>query len=371
MKRIVLFVASVVMCLNTGCSQEVAEAKSLLVAEINNKEIADLISSNIALFPNNTQLSIALIDGDQTTFIGVKRDRDELITTRNKNSVFEIGSISKVFTSILLSNQVNAHQLDLDDKVQSFMTFSEEKASEDSKEMTLRMLANHTSGLPRIAQNMLPVMMQDQTNPYKNYTPELLKEFFMGEIILENAPNTAYSYSNLGTGTLGYILTQNTGKTYEKLLQEDIFGPLGMGSSSSLLTMIDASKLVKGLDPAGAETSNWDFTDAAVGAGGIKSTAVDMEKFVRKNFEDDPMYVLPQKLTFTVNDNLHLGLGWHISIEDEKNYHWHNGGTGGYRSCMVLHKEDKKSVIVLSNVSAFGNKSENIDKLCFELMQTL
>jgi len=371
MKRILLFLCCIILGISSGCSQELLEAKSSLKTEIENKEIAALITQYSKTFPNNTQLSIALIDGDQTTFIGVKRDRDELITTRNENAVFEIGSISKVFTSILLSRQISSGQVSLNDKLHTFFEFDEEKASEGSKEITLSMLANHTSGLPRIPLNMLPVMMEDQSNPYKNYTPELLEDFYKSEIILENAPTTTYSYSNLGAGTLGYVLTKKTKKSYEALLQEDILGPLGMESSSSILSKIEPADLVAGLDPEGMVTSNWDFTDAAGGAGGIKSSVSDMIKFIRKNFEDDVVFNVPQQSTFTVDDNLHLGLGWHISIEDGKDYHWHNGGTGGYRSCMVLNKESKKSVLVLSNVSAFGSTSNNIDNLCFDLMKML
>jgi len=370
MKRIVFLLASIILCFNISYSQEVSVAKSSLEAEMDNKEMAGLITQNAANFPNNTQLSIAIIDGDKTTFLGIMRDSDELLTTTNKNSIFEIGSISKVFTSLLLAKQVQAQKLGLNDKLNSFLTFTE-KASDGSKEITLQMLANHTSGLPRIPQNMIPVMMADQSNPYKNYTAELLKDFYKDEVILENDPNTTYAYSNLGAGTLGYVLSDNAGMSYEELLQQDILKPLGMVSSSSLLSQIDEMKLVAGLNPDGTEASNWDFTDALVGAGGIKSSAVDMEKFIRNNFETDVAYDLAQQSTFSVSSDLSIGLGWHISAEDGKSFHWHNGGTGGYRSCMVLNKESKKAVLILSNVSAFGSESQNIDKLCFDLMRTL
>ncbi len=371
MKRILLFLAIIILCFDTSCAQDIDRAKSSLVSEIGNEEVANLITENADLVPNNTQLSIALIDGDKTTFIGVKRDHDELLTTKNEDAIFEIGSISKVFTSILFAKQVKANEISVDGKLQSFMSFSDEKASDDSKEITLKMLANHSSGLPRIPLNLLPVMMADQSNPYKNYTAKLLGDFYNGEIILDNTPNTTYAYSNLGAGTLGYILSKNADKTYEELLQKDIMQPLGMTSSSSILSQIESAKLVTGLNPDGTETSNWDFTDALVGAGGIKSNAIDMEKFIRKNLEEDEVYDLPQQSTFTVNANLHIGLGWHISIDKDKELLWHNGGTGGYRSCMVLDKKGKKAVLVLSNVSAMGKESEKIDKLCFELMKTL
>ncbi len=371
MKRILLLLVCSTFFFTFSCSQEVSKAKSLLESQLESKEVADLITQHSTLFPNNTQLSIALIDGEETTYIGIIRDEDVIKITNNEDAVFEIGSISKVFTSILLSKYVRDKKLTLDDKMLALLPVSNEKASEDFKAITLQMLANHTSGLPRISQNMIPVMMANQQNPYKGYTAQLLEDFYSGEIILDNSPNTTYSYSNLAAGTLGYILTKKSNLSYENLLQQDILIPLNMTSSSSILSQIDASKLISGLNADGTEAANWDFTDATVGAGGIKSSVVDMEKFIRKNFEDDEIYNLPQQSTFTVNDNLHVGLGWHISIKEHKNLLWHNGGTGGYRSCMVLSKEGKKAVLVLSNVSAFGSESEKIDNLCFDLMQKL
>lgn len=370
MKRILLFLTCITCCFYYGCGQEIAEASSSLATQLENPEIAQLIDKHSSLFPDGTQLSIALIDGDKTTFIGVSRADDNLQKVDNSDAIFEIGSISKVFTSILFSKQINSNVLSKDDALYSVISFSE-KASEQSKGITLQMLANHTSGLPRIALNMMPSLMANEENPYKAYTAELLEEFYQDEILLDNSPGSTYAYSNLGTGTLGYILTTKANKTYEALLQEDILKPLGMGNSSSILSEIDNTKLIAGLGPDGEEVSNWDFTDAAVGAGGIKSNAIDMEKFIRKNFEDDAVYNLAQLPTFTVSPELKVGLGWHISIENDTNYHWHNGGTGGYRSCMVLDKSGQKAVLVLSNVSAFGPQSANIDNLCFELLQKI
>lgn len=371
MKRILLFVMGVVMACSTGCAQEVSKAKNAFSDQIEDQEIAELIANSADLFPNNTQLSIAIIDGESSTYYGIKRTADELVPVHNEESIFEIGSISKVFTSILLSKQVNEGALSVDDLLTEFVDIDKDVASTESEEISLKMLANHTSGLPRIPQNMLAVMMLDQSNPYVAYTPELLKEFYRGAVKLDNTPGMTYAYSNLGTGTLGYILSQRKDMTYEALLQQDIFEPLNMVHSSSLLISVDSTKLVRGLNADGSVASNWDFTDAMVGAGGIKSNVVDMEKFVRKHFEEDEIYNLPLRSTHEVASSLEIGLGWHISIDGEKKFHWHNGGTGGYRSCMVLDKKSKKAVILLSNVSAFAGTSDRIDNLCFELMKTL
>ena len=337
-------IVRVTICIVLYLHMNVAQGQDaiLLESQIENKEIANLITQNAALFPNNTQLSIALIDGDKTTYIGIIRNQDELKTIKNNEAIFEIGSITKVFTSVLLSKKIQENNLNLDDKIYSVLPVSDENASQDVKSITIQMLANHTSGLPRISLNMLPAMLANQENPFKEYTTELLNEFYAGEVFLDNSPSSTYGYSNLGAGTLGYILAEKSNVSYEDLLQRDILKPLEMTNSSTVLSQTDPSKLVVGQNAEGSETSNWDLTDATVGAGGIKSNVLDMERFIRKNFEDDATYNLPQKPTFTVNPNLQIGLGWHIMTEEGKTLLWHNGATGGYRSCMVLNKEHKK-----------------------------
>lgn len=371
MKHTIIFFFISVFCSYNLSGQEIVKAKSNLSQSIENRDIVALIDRYTADFPNNTQLSIVLVDEDTSQFIGIIRLNDTLQITNNKEAIFEIGSITKVFTSVLFSKQVQKKNLALDDKMLSLFPFATNNGTDEGKEITLKMLANHTSGLSKIPQNMFSQMLANQQNPYKNYTIELLEDYYKNWMVIENKPNTVNSYSNLGAGTLGYLLTLNAKKTYEELLQRDVFMPLRMTSSTTLRSIIDETRLVKGLNPDGSVTSNWDFTDALVGAGGIKSNAVDMEKFIRKNFEDDEVYNLPQRPTFSVDQYLEVGLGWHISTREDGKLHWHNGATGGYRSCLVINKESKKAVLVLSNVSAFGNNSANIDNLSFELIQKL
>ncbi|AXG68911.1 D-alanyl-D-alanine- carboxypeptidase/endopeptidase AmpH [Kordia sp. SMS9] len=334
-------------------------------------EIAKVIGENAALFPNNTQLSIALIDGETTKYIGIIRQNDSLQHIDNKDAIFEIGSNTKVFTSLLLSHQIHAGNLQLNDKLVNVLPFSMENSPEKATEITLQMLSNHTSGLPRLPQNIFPLLEKNMANPYKDYTVEMLHEYLKSEFTLDNEPGKVSAYSNLGAGLLGYVLTEKTKKTYEDLLQETILKPLGMSHTTTLLSKIDASQLVKGLQPDGTETSNWDFTDALVGAGGMKSNVVDMEKFIRKNFEDDTIYNVPQQATIDINKMVQMGLGWHIVTKEGKTVLFHNGGTGGYLSCMIVDKKNKKAALLLSNVSAFSPQGPNIDNLCFTLISLL
>jgi CubicO group peptidase (beta-lactamase class C family) len=211
----------------------------------------------------------------------------------------------------------------------------------------------------------------DPNNPYKDFDSLKLKEYFTEKIGLNQESGEKYDYSNLGTGTLGFTLIKVTQSTFEDLLQEKIFTKYAMENSTTNREKVK-ELLIKGLDPNGNETSNWDF-GVLVGAGGILSSTADLSKFALAQFvNENKELLLTQKPTFTINDQLKIGLGWHIpKNKNGKDLIWHNGGTGGYSSSMALDLENKSGIIILSNVSAFNIDERNIDKLCFGLIETL
>ncbi len=125
---------------------------------------SELIFEKTKVFPNNTQVSIAIIENGVTKFYGIKRENDSILTIDNHESVFEIGSITKVFTSTILANFVVNHKVDLDSTI---FTYSKSTIKED-KGITFKELANHTSGLPRLPSNLNLLLVNPQ-NPYKDY----------------------------------------------------------------------------------------------------------------------------------------------------------------------------------------------------------
>lgn len=133
-----------------------------------------------------------------------------------------------------------------------------------------------------------------------------------------------------------------------------------MTSSTTLLEKVDISKLIPALGPEGNTTLNWNFRDTMSGAGSIKSSVIDLEKFVRKNFEDDEEYNLPQQATFERVKGLSIGLGWEILESEGFRILSHGGGTGGYSSYLTMDKNNKKAVIVLSNVSGVDHWQEKL-----------
>ncbi|HZW62832.1 MAG TPA: serine hydrolase domain-containing protein [Flavobacteriaceae bacterium] len=327
---------------------------------------AELLYEKAKAFPNHTELSLALLENEKIRFVGIKRLNDTLRVTENHQHVFEIGSISKVFTSTLLAEFALDETLRLSDAIQDYVSFP----IGTPEKITFQSLANHTSGLPRLPSN-LHLLFVDRDNPYKGYDSAKLITYLTEKIALEQAPETKYAYSNLGAGLLGYVLAELRDTTYENLLQEKIFKPYGMYTSSTQMETLNAP-IVRGLNPNGEVTSNWDFNVLA-GGGAILSTTEDLAKFASAQFDkDNAALLLTQRPTFKVSEYMEVGLGWHIlHRKNGRTLLWHNGGTGGYTSSMALDPDAKRGVIILSNVSAFNPDMKQIDPLCFALIDTL
>ncbi len=327
-------------------------------------EIAEIIFAKTKEFPNKTQLSIAVIQNGETNYYGIIKENDTIKQTKNQNKIFEIGSITKVFTSTVLASLIEDKKLKLTDEINTFYSFS----IKDNTKISFQSLANHTSGLPRLPENL---DLSNENNPYKNYGKNEIEEYLKNLLKLENEPSKISSYSNLGAGLLGYTLGLSQKTSFQSLLQKKVFDKYKMTNSFTSSQNLN-NRLVIGLDGNGEVVTNWDF-DVLFGGGGILSSTEDLVKFANAQFNPkNKELALTRKPTFDINESMKIGLGWHI-LKTEKgfNWVWHNGGTGGYSSSMVLDAEKKNGVIILSNVSAFNQKMENIDKLCFELMKQI
>lgn len=325
---------------------------------------SEIIYRNTNVFPNNSQISIAIINNGKISYYGIIKESDTISTIDNQKSVFEIGSISKVFTSTLLASFVIDGNIKLNETINDYL----KTPLNNSTEITFVSLANHTSGLPGLPSN-LDLTKVNPENPYKEYKEKELKEYLTKQLELSNKGE--YQYSNLGAGLLSYTLCEIDNNTYEDLLQKKIFSKYVMRNSTAEINKIKGN-LVKGLNNEGKEVPNWELSILA-GAGGIFSTAEDLSHFAVAQFDySNKELKLTREKTFEINDNMDIGLGWHILKSQSDNlWYWHNGGTGGYSSSMVIDENSKNGIIILSNVSAFNPNMGNIEKLCFELMKTL
>ncbi|HEX7183098.1 MAG TPA: serine hydrolase domain-containing protein, partial [Thermoanaerobaculia bacterium] len=266
------------------------------------------------------------------------------------DTVFEIGSITKAFTAILLQDMVERGEVRLDEPVAKYLPKSVKVPARDGKEITLLHLATHTSALSRLPDNMNPA---DLNNPYADYTVEQMYDF-LSRYSLPREIGAQYEYSNLGAGLLGHVLALKAGTDYESLVKKRIAGPLGMNSTGVKLSPELGARLAQGHNAAGQPASNWDLPTLA-GAGALRSTVNDLLRFVAANLglTKTPLTPVLQKTHATRHDtsipDVAIGLGWHVLKKHDSEIAWHNGGTGGYRSFLGFDKAKGIGVVVLSN----------------------
>ena len=365
MKRLLYFILLIITACGSISNPDAATNNLELKSGITNTQ-SDSVFQTLRYFPNRTQLSIALINDSTVNFYGAIRINDTLKTINNSNQAFEIGSLSKVFTSTLLAELATENKLQLDHPIQRYLDFP----LNDSLQITFRQLANHTSGLPRIPSGFVWESLWHLDNPYKDYDEDKLREYLSDEMELNNETGTAWEYSNIGAGILGYVLTQVDGNSYEEMLQQRMFGPLDMQNSTTRRQLVK-DILVQGLNKRGNPTSNWDL-GAIPGAGAIVSTSRDLAHYVQANFDTTNQTLqLQQRSTFRVSDERDLALGWFIRRQDNQQLHWHSGGTGGYRSIMVLDVTARNGVVVLSNISSGHDQASRISSLGFTLIKSI
>ncbi|MET4138302.1 hypothetical protein ABIB30_000662 [Pedobacter sp. UYP1] len=203
---------------------------------------ADTLARNYIQNSNTVGLSIGILrDGEIYTYgYGTTQKNNGMVP--DANTIFEIGSISKTFTAQLLAYYVNAGKISLTDPITKYLPDSVAENSE-LQQIKIVNLSNHTAGLVRLPDNLLS-KNTEVTNPYKNYTKDLLFSY-LKSCKLASVPGEVYSYSNMGTGLLGVILEQISGKTYAQLLKEIITDPLKMNSTFQHLTPESAKRFTK------------------------------------------------------------------------------------------------------------------------------
>ncbi len=270
------------------------------------------------------------------------------------NSVFEIGSISKVFTGTMLAQMVLEGKVKLDDPVQQFLPSTVKIPERGGRKVTLGNLSTQTSGLPRMPNNFKPA---DAANPYADYSVQQMYDFLSG-LSLTRDPGALFEYSNLGVGLLGHALAFSAGKSYEQLQKERIWTPLGMTNTAITLTPWMRDHLAIGHGANGEVTANWDIPTFA-GAGAIRSTTNDMLKFVAAaaNTDKGPLgkaFAMAQQPRDAMSPQARIGLNWISRYTATDTIVWHNGGTGGYRSFAGVKPSQRVGVVVLTNSGGAG-----------------
>lgn len=263
-------------------------------------------------------------------------------------TIFEIGSITKVFTALLLSDMVERGEVALDDPIRKYLPRGVTVPSWGRREITLTDLATHTSGLPRDPSNL---DLRSLTDPYAEYRAADLYAF-LATYSLPRDPGSQVEYSNVGMGLLGHALAMRAGLSYEQLLTSRLLGPLGMRNTSVVVGEERRARRATGHDQARAPVPWWRF-DSMAGAGAMNSTAQDMLVFAEAAMGGDtPLKAAFARMTSVrrpTGGGTDQVLGWDAFRYQGNDVLAKSGGTNGFRSRLFVDRTGHRAVIVLIN----------------------
>jgi len=287
-----------------------------------------------------------------------------------REATFEIGSITKTFTGILLAALVDRGVVSLDDPLHELLPAGIDLPPEQQP-ITLAQLATHTAGLPRVPPGMADlnrlVRVAVGLNPYEDYTTDdLLRALEVTE--LRSSPGEHSEYSNFGFGLLGWILGREAALGYAGAIRDLVYGPLALpgieigpsDEAPSRTAVGYRSRQHIGPVRLGLAAEPWDLPEAFEGAGAVRSTLEGMVGYLAANMREDsdPVYSAiraAHREQFRISPRRSIGLAW---VRDRRpdlggqTVIWHNGGTGGFRSFLGFTEDGRFGVVVLANALA-------------------
>lgn len=308
---------------------------------------------------------VGLIEPDGSRRVLIFGDAGEGARPLAAGSVFEIGSITKTFTGVVLADMVQRGEVKLDDPVAKYLPADVRVPSRNGRQITLLDLATHTSGLPRLPTGYEP---PDPSNPYADFAAEHLHAFLNG-YELERDPGAKFEYSNLGMGLLGHALARAAGvESFQTLVADRVLRPLGLSMTAYARTGALAPWMTRGHDKEGAVVPYFDVAVLA-GAGGLNSNVNDLMTYLEASI-GEPATPLERAMReahrghHVPRPGMGVGLGWMAMKRGALNLVGNRGGTAGYSTFIAFDPDTRAGVVVLANSGDF----EYADKIGRDLL---
>jgi CubicO group peptidase (beta-lactamase class C family) len=351
---------------------EEKDPKSIAKAASNNflttdlDKIVDSVARTYIDKENTSGMSIGVIKDGKTYFYHYGEMDKSTKKMADNNTFYEIGSITKTFTGILLAHAVLEKKIDLETDIRRYLTEEYPNLEYKNQPILIKHLANHTSGI--ISFPMLDIASQkgyDAKNPYKHYTSDMVLAY-LHKIKLDTVPGFKSNYSNFATGLLGIILEKTSKMSYADLVKKYITDPLSMKTTKIVLTDEEDKIFAKPYTAKGDLTSHWDLTGLGA-AGAIRSNIADMLQYAKANMAmADEAMAYSQKSTFKQGATSETGLFWQLNINKKGQLiTWHNGGTGGFSTFCGFIKEKNMAVVILAN------SNNNVTQTAMNLLKAI
>jgi CubicO group peptidase (beta-lactamase class C family) len=313
-------------------------------------------------------IAVGVLEADGSTTLAFAGSAGEGARPLGGRSGFEIGSITKTFTGILLAEMVRSGEVRYGDPVSRYLPAGVRVPSVNGREVTLLELSTHHSGLPTMPDNMDPA---DPSNPYADYSVAQMYAFLSGS--RDRETGAAYHYSNIGYGLLGHALARAANSEYDRLVRERILAPLRMDGTAIELRGGLGEWMVKGHNKQREIVPYWDLPTLAA-AGAYRSNLDDLMLFLAANVRAPKSDLersirATHKVQRTVSDTtanrigIHgMGMGWQIRSRGGSSIVWKDGGTAGFQTFIGFDPVRRIGVVVLSNTNI------EVDDIGFHLL---
>ena len=313
-------------------------------------DIAKILGDRIGRDQANIGIAVAVIENGEIRFVSHGTTRVDGDVPVDEHTIFEAGSITKLFTNLLLAQLVDEGRIDLDAPIATYLPEGTELPREGDRAITAFDLATHSAGLSGLPEDL---MARGLDNPYSGYGAEGLMAW-LADYDLPRPIGESFEYSNAGTALLALAIEQVGGAPYAELLQERILDPLDMDETSLALTGTARPDMAQGHDAARDIAPYWDF-DAFAPVGGLLSTSADLAKFIAAasgavDSELKPAFDTMLARTRPAGGDDSIGLGWFLTDTGQGEIVWHNGITAGFRSFAGFERQSGNGVVVLSNM---------------------
>jgi CubicO group peptidase (beta-lactamase class C family) len=314
-----------------------AVINDLAMASRSEEAIGDVRQANISV-------AVAVIEGGSMD-LRVDPGADPV----SQDTLFEIGSLTKTLTALLLADMV------LGDEAALETTVGEVVAAGDNGGITLGHLATHTSGLPRIPHNLMAKASLTPDDPYCAYDADDLLADLQGHPVKPGAPE----YSNYGYMLLGLVLAKLGGQPFSALLTERVLRPLGMNTATLDAESDAPDRRVQGYRN-NAAVPHW--SKLLPGAGGAEASIKDMAAYLDAELNPAASELeIALEMTQRPLPAYDECLGWQRAGAAL----WHNGGTGGFSSFLGFDRSQSAGVVILTNT---GGGAPSVDRAGFRTL---
>lgn len=360
--------------------KKIEEQKIFKISDKLKETIQSLVNNN----KTNAAIVVGFVDPNGTQFYGYGNMSNANPITVDKDTIFAIGSITKVFTTILLADMVNSGLVNLDDPIEQYLPPSVKVPTYNGQKITLENLATHTSGLSEFPSSHCVSNFNgtDDENSIqarlffiecdKNYTFDQLYQDLSNTTLIRE-PGLKFEYSTFGISLLGHILALKSDISYDRLLEERILNVLGMNSTSIVLSDVQKSRLAIG-HLNGQELPFWNTSHPIAPAGGLHSSVADMLKFASANLglidtkinnamKESHIIIHDSSLgkAFSNDYTAYVSLGWIIATDFGTQIVEHNGETAdGYNSFIALNTSKDKGIVIIASASSIDIDVANI-----------